>query len=108
MSQPPVSDEIAAALARFYHGGAGPSHSKLTTAFVGAGYGDVAPYDPGDVSSPNKETRVLRTVRAAMRRPDGARRLIQRLARSGDRTGRCPYSFSSPRPRAVIPEREAL
>lgn len=78
MPQPPVSDEIAASLARFYHGGAGPSHSKLTSAFTLGGYADAAPYDPR-TSSPNKETRVLTTVRAAMRRPGGARRLIDAL-----------------------------
>jgi hypothetical protein len=77
--QPPVSDEIAAALARFYFGGAGPSHSKLSTAFTAGGYADAAPYDRGNVSSPNKETRVLQTIRAAVRRPDGARRLIDGL-----------------------------
>lgn len=30
----PVSQDIAAAFAAYFHGGIGPSHSKLTTAFL--------------------------------------------------------------------------
>lgn len=78
MVQPPVSDEVAAALGRFYFGGGGPSHSKLTTAFTAAGYADVAPYDPNR-QGPNKESRVVSTVRTSIRKPDGARRLIEGL-----------------------------
>jgi hypothetical protein len=79
MSEPPVSDEIAAALARFYHGGDGPSHTRLTAAFTSGGYSDVAPYRVGAAVNPNKEERILRTVRAAMRRPAGAKRLVEAL-----------------------------
>jgi hypothetical protein len=39
-------DEVAAALAKFYHGGQGPSHSALTASFIHAGYSDADPYDP--------------------------------------------------------------
>jgi hypothetical protein len=80
MTQPPVSDEIAAALARFYFNGGGPSHSKLTTAFTSGGYLDAAPYDPySSTQQVNKETRVIRAIKAATRRPSGARALIEGL-----------------------------
>jgi hypothetical protein len=46
MTQVPVSDEIAAALAGFFFGGAGPSHTKLSTVFVGTGYSADDPYSP--------------------------------------------------------------
>lgn len=71
----PVSDEVAAALAGYFHGGAGPSHSKLTSAFAAGGYGDADPYNPSE-GIPNKESRVLTVVRAAIRRPATARRLV--------------------------------
>jgi hypothetical protein len=80
MAQPPVSSEIAAALARFYFNGSGPSHSKLSTAFAAGGYSDVAPYDPmSKTQQANKETRVLSVVKAATRHPAGARALIDGL-----------------------------
>lgn len=76
----PASQDIAAALASYFHGGSGPSHSKLTTAFLGAGLGDVAPAPDGNgTTGPNKEQRVQRTVQAATRRPDSARRLVEGL-----------------------------
>lgn len=78
MTQQPVSDEIAAAFAQFFHGGAGPSHSKLSTAFASGGYGGADPYD-SRLQLPNKETRVLTVVRAAVRRPVTARKLIEQL-----------------------------
>lgn len=78
MSSPPVSQEIAGALAAYFFGGAGPSHSKLTTAFLQGGYGDACPYNVSD-GTPNKETRVQRTVMAAVRRPERARGLVEAL-----------------------------
>ena len=58
------TDEVAAALAKFYHGGHGPSHSALTASFMHAGYSDADPYDPA-LGTPNKEQRVLAVTRAA-------------------------------------------
>lgn len=74
----PVSEEVAGALAAYFHGGSGPSHSKLTSAFLQGGYSDIAPYDQ-TTTSPNKETRVQLTVLAAVRRPDRARSLVDAI-----------------------------
>jgi hypothetical protein len=78
MPTQPVTDEIAAAFSALFFGGAGPSHSHLTTAFMQAGYGDAAPYD-ARVQGPNKQVRVTTTFRAARRRPDRARELVDAL-----------------------------
>ncbi len=78
MPQVPVSDEIAAALARFFFGGDGPSHSKIGNVFVGAGYGDADPYSPR-TQQPNKENRVRAVLVAARRRPHRARELVDGL-----------------------------
>jgi len=69
----PVSDEVAGALGAFFFAGGGPSHGKLGSTFASSGYGDSDPYDG---SQPNKETRVLLVVRAAVRRPVRARELV--------------------------------
>ncbi|SRR6266568_7695692 len=78
MPQAPVSDEIAAALARFFLGGAGPSHSKIGNTFAEAGYRADDPYSP-QAGQPNKEIRVRTVVMAARRRPDRARALVDAL-----------------------------
>ena len=74
----PLTDEVVAAIAKFYHGGKGPSHSALTASFTHAGYGDADPYD-ASLGTPNKEQRVLTVGRAAIRRPDRARSLLEHL-----------------------------
>ncbi|GAA1392092.1 abortive infection family protein [Pseudonocardia kongjuensis] len=74
----PVSAEIAACVARFYFGGAGPSHRKLTHAFQTSGYGEFDTYDP-ETGLPNKETRVQNVLRVAVRRPAGSRSLVDSL-----------------------------
>lgn len=81
MGQPPVSQDIAAALGRFFHGGSGPSHSTLTAVFLSAGLSDVAPAPSGSQSTqgPNKEQRVQATVVAAIRKPQRARQLVDGL-----------------------------
>lgn len=61
-------------------GGNGSTHTKLTAAFVGSGFGDAAPYDEL-THTPNKEVRVRRTIQAAVRRPARARQLIDSLLR---------------------------
>lgn len=78
MTIPPVSQEIAGALAAYFFGGSGPSHSKLSTAFLQGGYADACPYNVSD-GTPNKETRVQRTLMAAVRRPERARQLVEAI-----------------------------
>lgn len=76
----PVCEEVGATLGAFVTGGVGPTHSKLSTVFGQAGYGDAAPYDRNDErQQPNKEDRVSRTVRAAIREPQRSRDLIDGL-----------------------------
>jgi hypothetical protein len=72
----PVNAEIGAALGRFFHGGSGPSHTALSSAFAQAGYGEDDPYDG---SLPNKERRVQVVVAAATRRPIRARELVEAI-----------------------------
>lgn len=74
----PVSDEIAGALGRYFHGGAGPSHSALSGVFLRAGYTYDDPYNPIE-QQPNKQIRVQTVVRAAIRRPAGARKMVDGL-----------------------------
>lgn len=76
----PCSQDIASAFAAYFFGGAGPSHSKLTTVFMGAGLGDVASApEGGSTTGPNKEQRVQRTLMAALRNPSKARPLVEGL-----------------------------
>lgn len=82
MTTPPISQEIGAALARFFFGGSGPSHSKLTRIFMAGGYGDDDPYVPplyGKPGTPNKEQRVLQVFATAVRKPVGAKRLVEAM-----------------------------
>jgi hypothetical protein len=78
MTSPPISREVGAAVAQYFHGGSGPSHSKLSSSFAAAGYGDADPYDAA-TSTPNKEQRVLTVFAAAVRRPARARDLVEAL-----------------------------
>ncbi len=72
----PVNAEVGAALGRFFHGGAGPSHASLSSAFAQAGYTDADPYDG---TLPNKERRVQTVVGAAARRPARGRQLVEAI-----------------------------
>ena len=78
MQQPPVSDEIAAALGRFFFRGAGPSHTRITHATTRTGYSDDDPFDSA-TQTPNKEVRIRTVVGAARRRPARARELVEAL-----------------------------
>ena len=78
MGQVPVSDEIAVALARFFYGGAGPSHPAISGVATAAGYGDADPYSPA-TQTPNKQIRVHTVLTAAIRRPQHARRLVDAI-----------------------------
>lgn len=82
MTTPAISQEIGAALAEFFFGGGGPSHSKLTRVFMAGGYGDDDPYVPpanGKLGTPNKEQRVLQVFATAVRKPAGARALVEAM-----------------------------
>ena len=52
-SAAPITDDVIAAIAKFFHGGAGPSHSEISRVLTGTGYSDDYTYDP-DVHGPNK------------------------------------------------------
>jgi len=78
MQQPLTSDEIAAALGRFFFRGDGPSHTSITQATTRTGYGDDDPFDP-TTQTPNKEVRIHTVLAAARRRPDRARELVEAL-----------------------------
>ncbi len=54
----PISDDIAAAVGAFFHGGDGPTHSVITRVLIGAGLNDDYQYDP-QATGPNKEHRVM-------------------------------------------------
>jgi len=92
----PVSQDVAAAFARYFHSGAGPTHAELNTAFLSAGLIDVAPNPGGTVDGPNKAMRVQRTIMAAVRHPDTARTLVDALLsllRTGQYFDRARPSF---------------
>jgi len=42
----PLTNDISAAIAMFFHGGAGPSHTVVSRVLTGTGYGDDYTYDP--------------------------------------------------------------
>lgn len=65
-----ATPEMAGALARFWSGGEGPSHSSISTAFALAGY--VEQPEGG-----NKQERVLTAIRDAD--PETARKLVEEL-----------------------------
>lgn len=71
----PLTDDIVTALAKFFHGGAGPSHSEISWALTGTGYSDDYPYRPG-VQGPNKEHRILQCLSQARRQPARAKELF--------------------------------
>lgn len=80
MARDPISEDIGATLARLFFGGKGSSHAKLTAAFVECGFSDDDPYDPS-TQTPNKEVRVRTVLRAAARRPQRSRQLIEAMLR---------------------------
>ena len=74
----PLNDEVTRALAQFFFAGAGPSHSSLTQAFVGAGLSSHDPYD-ATTQAPNKQQRVLAVCHAASKNAVRARDLTERI-----------------------------
>lgn len=75
----PVNGEVVAALCAFVKGGAGPSHSSLTSAFLAAGLANLTPYVPGSLQNLNKVERITEAGRAVWRHPTGGRRLVEEL-----------------------------
>lgn len=71
----PLTDDVIAALGKFFQARAGPSHRDISRALTSAGYGDDYTYDP-NAQGPNKEQRVLRALTEAMRQPARARDLL--------------------------------
>jgi hypothetical protein len=74
----PIDGEVAGAVAKFFHSGAGPAHSAVTRVLVSSGYNDGYTYDAA-VQGPNKESRVLSAFNMARRQPAGARKLVEGL-----------------------------
>lgn len=70
-----ADQEIAAAIARFFHGGTGPSHAAISRVFTENGYSDQYIYQPG-MQGPPKEARVLGAFTTARRNPTRARSLL--------------------------------
>lgn len=77
----PLTNDVSAALARFFFAGAGPSHSTISRVLTGTGYGDDYVYDASG-QGPNKEFRVLHALNEAQRRPARARKLVEELLSS--------------------------
>ena len=75
----PVNSEVVAALCAFVRGGAGPSHSSLTSAFMAAGLTGLTTYVPGSMENPNKVDRITDAGRAVWRRSSAGRRLLEEL-----------------------------
>lgn len=72
-----ASDDVAAALASFFHSGAGPSHAVVSRALIAAGLNDGYEYKPG-VLGRSKEQRVLQAFTRAQR-DGGGRKLVEGL-----------------------------
>lgn len=72
MSGAPVDGEVAAAIAKFFYGGAGPTHAAVSRVLTSNGYSDDYHYQTGG-AGPNKEQRVLAGFGSARRRPLRAR-----------------------------------
>jgi Abortive infection C-terminus len=75
VSAAPIDREVAAAVSKFFHGGAGPSHTDLSRVLISNGYSDDYRYEP-DVGGPNKESRVVQGFASARRAPGRARAFV--------------------------------
>lgn len=83
---PEITREVGGALAKFFHGGTGPSHAGLDSAFAQAGCAEADPAPPemreqarrANRSHANKETRVNAVFAEALRR-DRGRQLTEEL-----------------------------
>lgn len=77
-SAAPITDDVIAAIAKFFHSGAGPSHSEISRVLTGTGHSDGYTYD-ATAQGPNKEQRVLQGLNLAKRQPARARELLEGL-----------------------------
>ena len=77
----PTTGDVAGAIARFFHGGVGPSHSSISRVLLESGYFDDYEARTG-VQGPNKESRVLRAFTVARAEPARARKLVDGLLSS--------------------------
>ena len=74
----PLTDDVAGAMAAFFRGGAGPSHSDVSRVLTSCGYSDNYVYRE-DVQGPNKQSRVLSAFGAAKRNPSRGREMVDGL-----------------------------
>ncbi len=91
----PAAREVVGALASFWHGGDGPSHSSISSALALAGVDQ-----PEDS---NKEQRVHRAFQGAA--PDSARRIVEELVellRSGGYLSSCSHQAQVDRLRMAL------
>lgn len=73
------SGDVQRLIAKFFHGGAGPSHSALTTTFLGIGYGPPDDtYRHGVMGGVNKQQRVTNAFNFSNRRGN-MRTLVEHL-----------------------------
>lgn len=81
MQNNPINDETGAALARFFYGGRGPSHTDISNAIGLAGLGSFDDYKPPAAGrqGPNKQRRVLDICKIAKTRPESGRKLAQKI-----------------------------
>lgn len=86
MPSVPLSTDIVGAIARLYLGGAGSTHTVIGRAIVAAGYKDDDPFDQR-TRTPSKEERLHTVLTAALRRPAGARKLVEGLLSGLRNTG---------------------
>ena len=74
-SAAPLTDDVAGAVAQFFHGGAGPSHTDVSRVLTQSGYFDNY-LRPSSGQGPNKQDRVLEAFRAAQRSPARGRQFV--------------------------------
>lgn len=75
-----MTSDIATALTLLYAGGAGSTHTIIGRAITAAGYHADDPFDE-QTRTPNKEQRLYIVLGVALRRPAGARKLVEGLLR---------------------------
>lgn len=75
----PMTLEVSAAIAAFFHAGEGPRHVAITRVLTSTGYPDGYVRPPMGEQGPNKEERVLRAFDAARERPRSSRMLVDEL-----------------------------
>lgn len=77
-SNAPVSSDVAAAFAKFFYRGAGPSHKQIRRVLIAAGYDDGYEYSPG-LGGPTKDARIYTGFNLAQRKQATARKFVEGL-----------------------------